>query len=117
MTYTNVGKNRGGKKNTLLHQLALTCCRKGDPSCKRLTQCAGMKPKKPGEAGCDKTWAWASGPSGRDRLRILDHASSCDYLPIQLKEQVAEDLVSGVPSEKLKVIKAKAASKEAREER
>ncbi|VDB89447.1 unnamed protein product [Peniophora sp. CBMAI 1063] len=98
------GKRKGRKPNLLLFELALPCRPKiKDPKkpLKKILRCVGMKPDEHG-AGCDHTYAWGGGKSGRQRNRILKHAHVCPYVPAHLRERATKALGGKAISQQVK---------------
>ena len=91
------GKRRGRPQNRLLFELAKPCRRKGRE--RKMTRCIGMKPNANG-AGCDQTFAWGNGKSGRQRNRILSHSVSCEFISDDLRERARVALKPKAPTQK-----------------
>jgi hypothetical protein len=71
-----------------------------------------MKPDSNGKLSCTVTYAWASGKSGRNKGRIIAHASVCHgNMPEDLKLEANKQLKTKAPTEK--VVEAKQALKDA----
>ncbi|KAJ8515594.1 hypothetical protein ONZ45_g6996 [Pleurotus djamor] len=84
--YKAAPADTGRKPDRLVMELALSCYKIDDPDKTPLLRCPGMMPQG-NNAVCDQTWAFP-----RNKMRILDHASTCEHLPFELKQRVNASL-------------------------
>ncbi|KAF8450400.1 hypothetical protein L210DRAFT_3756004 [Boletus edulis BED1] len=90
-----VVKGPGGRPgDNRLHQLAIRCHRRDDPSKANVFRCSRTSD------GC--TTAWKS--QNRVKRRIMGHAATCPHLPHKLCEQLDGGLAMQAPSAKLSAI-------------